>query len=428
MTKKVLIITYYWPPSAGSGVQRWLKFAKYLPDSGWQPVIFTPENPDFDLQDSSLENEVPDSLEVLKLPIWEPYHLLDKLRGKSDSHPGRVMEKGRKSWLEKASIWARANLLIPDPRVFWVKPAVKFLSGRIKNGEFDAIITTGPPHSMHLIGRALRSKYPIYWIADFRDPWSQWEFLDTLPMQESVRKKHKKLEKEVLTVADQVLTISPTFQRDLENISGRKVTLLTNGFDSADLPADFRPDPDPDLFHLVYTGIIDAIRNPIPLLRAFKEEFSQTQEKVKFTFVGRVSGTVKEYVSADHWLSQHVNFAGYVSHQKVFTYYAAADVLILILTNTKNAQGNIPGKLFEYMSTGLPILAIGDKYGDSAKILNDSKAGAVIGHREHAAMQVELRRLYEGRASAFQTEDIAQFSRKNLTKKLVDLLNGSPLS
>ncbi len=405
-------------------MQRWLKFAKYLPEAGWEPVIFTPENPDFDLKDESLEKEISSDLEVMKFPIWEPYQLLDRIRGKKELHPGRVLEQKEQSVIEKAAIWLRANLLVPDPRVFWVKPSVKFLTELVDKGQFQAIITTGPPHSMHLIGRDLKRKTNLLWLADFRDPWSQWEFLDKLPMQNRVRDKHKKLEQEVLTEADVVTTISPTFQRDLEQLSNRKIDLLTNGFDPSDIPQGFSSgQKKAGSLHLVYSGIIDSIRNPMPLLNAMREEFSKEKGEVQFTFVGRVSDQVREEIALNSWLSAHVNFAGYVSHQEVFDYYAKADALALILTNTKNAKGNIPGKLFEYMATNLPILALGDPEGDSAKILKESQAGQVFSHSDHVAIQVSLRKLFERSGEAEPATGIDQYSRKNLSFQLANLLD-----
>ncbi|SFA99030.1 glycosyltransferase family 4 protein [Algoriphagus aquimarinus] len=429
MKKRVLIITYYWPPSGGSGVQRWLKFAKYLPEAGWEPVIFTPENPDFDLKDESLEKEISNELEVMKFPIWEPYQLLDRIRGKKESHPGRVLEQKEQSFIEKAAIWLRANLMVPDPRVFWVKPSVKFLTELIEKGQFQAIITTGPPHSMHLIGRDLKRKTGVFWLADFRDPWSQWEFLDKLPMQNRVRDKHKKLEQEVLNEADVVTTISPTFQDDLEQLARRKINLITNGFDETDIPQGFSVgEKKGDSLHLVYTGIIDSIRNPMPLLKAMREEFSKEKGEVKFTFVGRVSDQVREEIAADSWLLAHVHFAGYVSHQEVFGFYEKADALALILTNTKNAKGNIPGKLFEYMATTLPILALGDPEGDSAKILKEAEAGQVFSHSDHVAIQVSLRKLFERSGKAESARGIEQYSRRNLSIQLAKLLDADSVS
>jgi glycosyltransferase involved in cell wall biosynthesis len=429
MKKRVLIITYYWPPSGGSGVQRWLKFAKYLPEFDWEPVIFTPENPDFDIQDASLEKEISQDLEVIKFPIWEPYSLLTKLRGEKKSHPARIQEQKEQSLLEKIAIWARANLLVPDPRKFWIKPSVKFLLEAVQSGHYQAIITTGPPHSMHLIGKQLKKRTGVFWVADFRDPWSEWEFLDTLPMSSAVRRKHKKLEKEVLTQADHVLTISPSFQADLERIAGRKIDLLTNGFDSDDLPADFKPKKfHAGELHLVYTGVIDSIRDPRPVLNAFRDEFSQTGQNVKFTFVGKVSEQVREYVKNDPWLRDQVHFPGYVSHAEVFNYYARADALVLILTTTKNAKGNIPGKLFEYLSTGIPILALGDPEGDTAKILKGAKGGKVVAAEDRQGIRSILNALSRGQFSRSNPDEIIHFSRKNLSKQLAEILDESTLS
>ncbi|MDA0314403.1 MAG: glycosyltransferase family 4 protein [Bacteroidetes bacterium] len=424
MQKRVLILTYYWPPSGGSGVQRWLKFAKYLPEAGWEPVIFTPENPDFDLKDESLLQEVAPNLEVIRFPIWEPYQLFSKLKKSSGRHPTRLLENPKKGVLEKIAIWLRANLLVPDPRVFWVKPSTQFLNELLKEGQFQAIITTGPPHSLHLIGQKLKQKYEIPWLADFRDPWSQWEFLDTLPMLPFIRKRHEMLEQQVLKQADVVVTISPTFQRDLEKLAGRKVDLITNGYDPADIHTDFVPRAKvTKRLELVYTGIIDSMRNPLPLMQALKAEFEFGGEVVSWTFVGKVSEQIQQQVQADPWLQTHIHFAGYVPHHQVFDFYAKTDALVLILTDTKNAKGNIPGKLFEYLATGLPVLALGDPQGDSSEILSQAGAGAVLGHGDLKGMQRKLRDLYEAEGTQHTLKSLEAFSRKTGSRQVVELLD-----
>jgi glycosyltransferase involved in cell wall biosynthesis len=424
MQKRVLIITYYWPPSGGSGVQRWLKFAKYLPEAGWEPVIFTPENPDFDLQDETLLKEISPDLEVIRFPIWEPYQLFAKVKKQGKSHPGRILEQPKKGFLEKIAIWLRANLLVPDPRVFWVKPSVHFLSQLLKEGQFQAIITTGPPHSLHLIGQQLKQKHGVPWLADFRDPWSQWEFLDTLPMLPFIRRRHEVLEQQVLQLADVVVTISPTFQRDLEKLSGRKIDLITNGYDPADIPQDFTPRlKAANRLHLVYTGIIDAIRNPLPLMQALKAEFETAGEEVSWTFVGKVSEQVQQQVQADPWLQSHIHFSGYVPHHEVFDFYSKADALVLILTDTKNAKGNIPGKLFEYLATGLRVLALGDPRGDSSEILTKAGAGAVLSHADQSAMRLALRTVYQTEGNSQAIGSLEAFSRKTGSKQVAELLD-----
>lgn len=420
--KRVLIITYYWPPSGGSGVQRWLKFAKYLPEFGWEPVIFTPENPDFDLKDESLLREISPQMEVLKFPIWEPYQLFRKLKKEKLKDTAKILEKKEKSWVDKLGIWLRANVIIPDPRVFWVKPSVSFLTELIQKGQFDALITTGPPHSLHLIGLKLHQKTKIPWLADFRDPWSKWEFLDTLPISRPVRKRHEKLEKKILSTANAIVTISPSFQKDFEKLSQRNIDLLTNGFDEEDLPKDWaNRKPIPEGIKIVYTGVIDAIRNPTPFLLALKNVFETSENRVQLRFVGKVSEEVKKLVSSDTWLEKNIRIEGYVSHEKVFDFYAKAHLLLLILTDTKNAKGNIPGKLFEYMATGRPVLALGDPHGDAAKILEAAGAGKVFLHTDIKGIEDYLRNF----TASYETQplpDIQKYSRKNLTGQLAEIL------
>ncbi len=421
--RRVLIITYYWPPSAGSGVQRWLKFAKYLPEFGWEPVIFTPENPDFELKDPSLEKDISPQLEVIKFPIWEPYHIFRRLKSQKSGDTAKVLEKKDKSWTDKFGIWLRANAIIPDPRIFWVKPSVGFLEQSIRKGDYQAIITTGPPHSMHLIGLQLHQKTGVPWLADFRDPWSTWEFLDTLPMLSWAHKRHLELEQQVLTKANAISTISPTFQKDLKKLADREVHLLTNGFDTSDFPAQSEENKLKEKeIEIVYSGVIDAIRNPLPFLKAFKKAYEASKKSVRLRFVGKVSITVEEYVKNDNWLSSHVEFVGYVSHQRVFEYYQAADILLLILTTTKNAQGNIPGKLFEYMASGKTIVGLGDPKGDAASIIHQAQAGKVFAADKVGDMAAFLQgfNAFIQPSSPFSIE---QFSRKNLSRQLAEILD-----
>src|SRR5690606_12105175 len=337
-------------------------------------------------------------------------------------NPAIILEKGDKSRVDRLAIWLRANLIVPDPRVFWVKPSVQFLLDIIDKNQIKAIITTGPPHSLHLIGRNIKRKTGIPWVADFRDPWSSWEFLDSLPMLEWIRKRHHKLEQTVLKEADAVVTISPTFKQELEAIGNREVELITNGFDPSDLPIDFIQSSRNGAFHIVYTGIIDSIRNPIPFLEAFKAVVSQQPQNALLTFVGKVNSQVVDFIHKDDWLVSHVEFPGYLSHQEVFAYYKKADLLLLILTHTKNAKGNIPGKLFEYMATGRKIIALGDPNGDASQIIQEANAGKVF---KHEAIQDIKAYLLEQISSSVAGEsgNLKNFERRFLTGKLAQLLN-----
>ena len=233
--KKVLIISYYWPPAGGSGVQRWLKFSKYLPKYNWQPIIYTPENPYFEVKDQALLSDISTETKIWKLPIWEPYALKDKFFGKGSESQSAGVITNKKSLKNKVLNWVRGNVFIPDPKIYWVKPSVKVLLKKILEEDIHHIITTGPPHSMHLIGLGLKKAMPnLKWIADFRDPWSELDLLNEFQLNNSSIKKHKDLEREVLQTADVTLTVSETWVKDLKRLGGNRVELITNGYDADD--------------------------------------------------------------------------------------------------------------------------------------------------------------------------------------------------
>ena len=240
--KRVLIITYYWPPSGGSGVQRWVKFAKYLPKEGWQPVIYTPENPELTTIDKTLAAEIPPEAEIVKTRIFEPYGIYRKLMGKgsstdlktlisagSDGNEVNPVNGGKKSWKQKLSLYIRGNFFIPDPRIMWVRPSVKFLKSYLKNHPVDAIVSTGPPQSMHLIGLELSKATGLPWLADFRDPWTKIFYFKHLELTPRSEAKHQALEKKVVDGATRVIAVSPMVKKDFEAITSTPVELITNG-------------------------------------------------------------------------------------------------------------------------------------------------------------------------------------------------------
>ncbi len=218
MSRRVLIITYYWPPCGGSGVQRWVKFAKYLPAAGWQPVIYTPENPEYQGIDHSLEGEIPPEAEIVKRPIFEPYGLYRKLMGRGSTTDMKVLTStedetpGGKNWKQRLSLWLRSNLFVPDPRAGWVRPSVRFLKKYLREHPVDVIVTTGPPQSLHLIGERLHRLLGIPWIPDFRDPWTQMYWFKRMPFLPCVERRHRRLEQRVLDNASAVLTVTPLVQ------------------------------------------------------------------------------------------------------------------------------------------------------------------------------------------------------------------------
>ncbi|NTW26696.1 MAG: glycosyltransferase family 4 protein, partial [Lentimicrobium sp.] len=183
MRRRVLIISYYWPPSGGAGVQRWLKFVKYLRESGWEPVVYVPENPEYPAIDESLAKDIPDGIEIIKTPIWEPYSFYKKLIGAGKGeriNAGFLSEKKRPGLTEQFSIWLRGNFFIPDARKFWIRPSISFLTRYLEKHPVDAIVSTGPPHSMHMIALGVKKRTGLPWLADFRDPWTNIDFYHEL--------------------------------------------------------------------------------------------------------------------------------------------------------------------------------------------------------------------------------------------------------
>jgi glycosyltransferase involved in cell wall biosynthesis len=432
-TQKVLVIAYYWPPSGGSGVQRWLKFVKYLPQFGWKPYVFTPENPSYPIIDESLVRNVPPEAEIVRYPIWEPYDAFKKLSSVFDGNKKGVpsgtsmVSAKRMSAFQKVSTWIRANWFVPDPRVFWVKPSSQFLQEYLKKNHITHIITTGPPHSMHLIGYALKMKNPqLIWYADFRDPWSEWGFLDSLGVGQRARRAHKVAEQKVLKRCDRILTITPFYQRQFAALSGRDVTLLTNGYDEEDFRS-LRVVRQPK-FVIRHVGTINEKCDPRPFVNALTTLIrgdADFRRDVQLDFVGDVHPQFREFVMSISDTKDITSFTPPVPHRALINLYGASGLLLLVLTGYKDAEGYMPGKLFEYIATGLPILGVGPEQGDAARLLDESGAGSMIDGSEATRIVNALRGAYDNWKSDRTTthQSMAdRYSRRGITGQLAGLL------
>jgi len=433
MDKKVLIITYYWPPSGGSGVQRWLKFVKYLPSFGWQPYVFTPENPSFDIHDESLLKDIPVEAEVIKLPIWEPYRIFNWLSSRLSSSESKALPVDSVSAKEptvfqRLSGWIRANLFIPDPRIFWKRPAVKFLHDFLMERKITTIITTGPPHSMHLIGLKLKKKNPsLHWIADFRDPWTEWGLWEKLGVGAWAMARHKKLELRVLTTADVVVSVTPYYVKRFEQLSGRPAVLLTNGFDDDDFQAISYSKS--STFTIRHIGIVNEQRDPVPFMEAFQQlldEEAEFREHVRVEFIGAVYQPFKDYVNNHTSLAPYVQFTGNVSHKEVLGYYGNTSLLLLILTGYRDPHGFFPGKLFEYIATGVPVLGIGPVVGDAATVLQQAGTGVMKESTDVEGIKSSLLKFYNvwkaNPDPIVNKGNVAAYSRKVISEKLITYL------
>jgi len=429
-SRKVLIVTYYWPPSGGSGVQRWLKFVKYLPSFGWQPFVFTPENPSFEIRDDTLLKDVPAEAEVLRLPIWEPYNLFRKASAVMGSKPLRstdLITTGKKSWMQSITSWVRGNLFIPDPRIFWIKPSVTFLADFLVTNKIQTLVTTGPPHSMHLIGLKLKRKTPsLRWIVDLRDPWSEWDMLDTLSLTSLARRRHQRLEREVLQTADRVITISPFHVERFEKLSGRTVDLITNGFDEEDFASILRVRT--PRFTIRHIGMVDELRDPRPfmdVLRILLIEEPGLREQVVVEFIGSVNSAFRTFVASIPEFQEVIHFRDPIPHADLVQLYGETDIQLLVLAHTAQAPGNLPGKIFEYLASGNFILGIGPTIGDAADILHQTAAGAMVERSDAQGIRELLKQRIAHWKGGSRTEagrNVSVFSRRSLARKLSELL------
>lgn len=415
---KVLIITYYWPPAGGSGVQRWLKFVKYLQEYGIEPVVYTVDNARYLKEDKTLLDDVPRNTKVLKHSIWEPTDLL--FWKKKKSQKSGIFNISQNRFLS----FIRGNFFIPDPKVFWVNSSVKFLQKYLNLNKVDAIISTGPPHSMHLIAQKLHKKNKLKWIADFRDPWTDLYYNKDFSEQSFAKKKNKILEKSVLKNADCVLTVSESLKEQF-SINARRVEVITNGYDNEIRSAE---DTVLDkLFTISYIGLLPKQSNPKLFFKVLQELCSQNEDfknDLKLNFIGDISDDVRVEVLKNN-LEKNTSFKGYVDHEKAIEFQNKAQVLLLLIPNIEKSKGILTGKLFEYLIAKRPILAIGPEDGDLAEIIKETDSGTLIDFSNREQLSSEILKFYHQYKKGnlkVNSKNIGKYHRKELTKKLAFII------
>jgi glycosyltransferase involved in cell wall biosynthesis len=433
---KVLIISYYWPPSGGAGVQRWLKFVKYLREFGWEPIVYTAENAEYPVLDHSLEKDIPEGVEVWQQPIKEPYHYYKALLGQKKTervYSGFLQERGKRNWKQKLSLFIRANVFIPDARCMWISPSARYLIKKIRQEKIDLIISTGPPHSMHLIAQKVKKAVNIPWLADFRDPWTNIDFADDLPFTKYALRKNERLEKKVLIDADAVVVVSELMKEEFETKSGREVQLITNGFDPDDFNADKSTSiKDETTFSIVHTGSLNNRRNHIALWNAIAElktEAPKLYEKIQIQLIGKTDVDARNDIEKSG-LQEITSFIEYMPHQEVSSIQLKADILLLLINRFgdggdrfKSSKGTLTGKMFEYLACEIPILAIGNTDSHLARILQETQAGEVCDFDDKQAIKNFIIRTYEGKNQVKKSDLINKYSRKELTAKMAELMN-----
>ena len=422
--KRALVITYYWPPAGGPGVQRWLKFVTYFKDFGIEPVVFIPDNPHYPLQDKSIVSEIPEGIEIIRFPIKEPYGFAKIFsKKKINQVSSGIITNKNQSVLEKLLLWIRGNFFIPDARIGWVKPAVGFLKEYLAKNDMDIVISSGPPHSLHLIGMALKEELGIKWVADFRDPWTTIHYHQSLRLNKRAQKKHLKLESQVLNNADLVVVTSLNTKKEFQKTTNKPIEVITNGYDisekiESNLDAQFS---------IAHIGSLLTNRNPELLweiLSELKDENKVFSKNLLIKLVGAVSEDVLESLAV-FGLTENYKTLGYVSHQEAIQIQHDAQVLLLVEMDSPETKSIIPGKLFEYVAANRPILAIGPEGSDVEGIIKETNTGVYFKYTDKEKLKQQVQLYYEAYLKAnlnVNSKNIEKYSRSALTKSLSTIL------
>jgi len=426
--KKILIITYYWPPQGGVGVQRWLKFSKYLSKYNYEPVIYTQSKGVSPLVDNSLSKSIPSQVKVLRKSVFEPQKIFSFFTKKKITSDFLIKKKY--SLFNRFLVWLRANFFIPDSRYFWIKPSIKFLSNYLRKNHIDLIISTGPPHSTHLIALILKKKHNIKWIADFRDPWTHIEYFDSLPLLNINRKKHKELEKDVVSLADVVLTVSPSWSKIFSQIGAKRTSVILNGFDLDDYNTfnSQITSSKSENFTIGYFGLYNESRDHLFFWETIKQivnlekDFHRggNSKNLKLLFAGEVHHSFFTQVKS-YGLEDNVSFLNYLPHKESIKKMFECDLLLVTQGDTVAVSGRVPAKVFEYLPVRKPILAIGKKDSDLEKILSSISCAWFVDFNNSELLYNTILDIYE--SNYICTDSINVFSREEQTKKLIQLIS-----
>lgn len=422
--RKVLIVVYYWPPAGGPGVQRWLKFVKYLRDFDIEPIVFVPKNPQYPIQDQSLLDDIPKGIKIYRQMIFEPLRLATFLSRKKTKRisSGIIQKYEKQSFLERTMLWIRGNLFIPDARKYWVKPSVKRIKQILNTEKIDTVITTGPPHSVHLIGLTLKKQLNIKWVTDFRDPWTTIGYHSKLKLTSVSKRRHKAMEKEVLDHADKVVVTSAQTKLEFETLTKTPIKVITNGFDEP-----FKKTKLDNDFTVSHIGSLLTERNPKSLwkiLAALVQENEAFRERLKIQLIGVVGNEVLDTLE-NLGLKSYVRHMGYLPHNEVIELQRNSQVLLLLEIDAKKTQGILPGKLFEYLNARRPILAIGPEGWEAAKIVEQTKSGMALTPQQMTDLKNVLLKWFsefQSQGLKIQSEDIEKYSRRELTASLAKIL------
>ncbi len=436
-SKKVLIISYYFPPSGGAGVQRTLKFVKYLRDFGWEPIVLTARDADYPVLDASLAAEIPEGVLIYRSKIIEPYKFYRKITGRgsdasTDMATLSLDENTKAKWSERLSEWVRSIFFVPDARIFWYFFAKRMGGKILREHQIRVIYSSAPPYTTHLIGRHLHKVSGLPWVADFRDSWIGWVSAPKWRPWFS-RKVEQKMESSVLRDAQRILTVSNGVREDLisrnPEMAEKQWRLLPNGFDTADFQG-LKPAIKNDKITITYSGSMYGPRNPESLLQALENlqaDQNDVVERLVFRIIGRVGEPIERRIKTSS-VATIFEFLPYMTHEQSLTYLLASDVLLLIIDDAPASRGILTGKLFEYIGAGKPILALAPD-GEAAALVRKNQLGWVAGTRDKIEIEDKLKNLVQ----AFDDDSMnfnrnselrQRFERRTQTAELAQILDG----
>lgn len=428
--RRLLLIAYHWPPTGGVRVQRWVKLVKYLAQQGWHISVYTPANPIRDYVDEQLLQEIPSTVALLTQPVREPLRLVQRFMRKKDTVGiGLMREKSmRSSWLSKFLLWIRANFFIPDARVGWVRPSFRYLQRYLALHKHDVLVTTGPPHSMHLLGKKLGKACNIPWVADFRDPWVHIDYMHRMPLTQWALAKHKRLERRVVQAANAVVVVTRTMYEEFSAHAPKQIEIISNGYDPVDFPPlATTPEGVKAPLIILHMGPMNPDRNPLILwktLARLQKEGIATPRTLQLHTLGGADITVKQAV--DQWQVQSlVQFLPFIPHEQVPERLQQAGILLLCINDTPVAKGLHTGKLFEYLAAQRPILSLGPHDGEAAVIIHQCEAGVNIALDEEEALYNYLRQaLLQGvpTQAVGKEKEVKRYSRKEQAEHYNTLL------
>ncbi|MDX1418819.1 MAG: glycosyltransferase family 4 protein [Rubricoccaceae bacterium] len=433
LLRRVLVVTYYFPPAGGPAVQRMAKTVKYLRGFGYEPEVLTVANGAYPQHDPSLAADVPAGVAVHRTRSFDPFGVYARVTGKRKADAVPVGSIGGDRWVERLAKWVRANMFLPDARVGWAPFAAREALRLHDERPFDAVLTSGPPHSDHLIGRALKRRAGVPWVADFRDPWTGINYYEELPMTEAARRLDRRLERSVLSEADRVITVSPTWADELAALGQRprgEVVVVQNGYDEEDFegiplgPAAVAR----DRFVLAYVGSMYATRNPIPVWDALAALVrAGGVERLRLRLVGGVGEEVR-HALAKTGLDTIAEVVPYVPHEEAVRAMTTSALLLLVVDPCKNERGILTGKLYEYLASRRPVLALGPVEGDAARLLEETQGGHLFARDDVAGIAAFVKAHYDAWAAGTPrpgapADATASYSRRTETGEIAAVLD-----